>query len=69
MITMESIEKKLGFNPITYDWLNNPLDIGTDANPDAYKGLTKEEVDFVFEESLKHGPTYTRKDGQIIHNI
>ena len=47
----DEIVKKTGFDPMRYDWKNNPLRIGTDANPNPLEGLmTSEEAEFMFRE-------------------
>ncbi|MDD6788899.1 MAG: hypothetical protein PUE04_02200 [Lachnospira sp.] len=49
MITMESIKRKLGFDPLTYDY-----SIIGDGDKNPLLILSKEECEFIIEEAKKH---------------
>ena len=63
-ITIESITTKLGFNPlIETPWGDNPHE--NDRNPNILEKLSLEELDFLWEESMKVGPLSKRSKTSI----
>lgn len=54
MTTMKEICEKLGFNPLTDQYL--PGGIGEDDNPSPLSILTFEELDFLYKEAIRQGP-------------
>ena len=58
-ITMESIIKKLGFNPLRYNYFENVE--GEDDNwTSPFKDLSTEEVEFIYNEALADPECYAK---------
>lgn len=59
MITLESITKKLGYNPLRHQYCTN--DIGEDDNwENPFKDLTIEEIDFIFHAAMNDPMCYAK---------
>lgn len=58
-ITMESIIKKLGFNPLRHDYCAR-IDYEDDNWESPFKGLTSEEVLFIYHAALADPECYAK---------
>lgn len=55
MVTIESITEKLGFNPLTYDYVPPDIDYEDDDIPNPLSGLTIEELECIMQ-AAKNDP-------------
>lgn len=58
MITLESISKKLGYNPLRHDYGLKACEDDNWENP--FKDLTLEEIDFIFHAAVNDPMCYAR---------
>ncbi len=49
MITLESITKKLGFNPLTYQYFTGTVSHEDDSIPNPLSKLSIDELDFIIK--------------------
>lgn len=59
MITMEGITKKLGFNPLRHEYPKGDGWMIDDNWENPFKGLTHEEIHFIYEAALADPECWT----------
>lgn len=52
MVTIESVKNKLGFDPLTYQYVDPKLDYEDDSIQSPLSGLSIEELDCVFQAAI-----------------